>query len=245
MMRTIHFTIAYDGTDFHGWQQQPGLRTVEGALREALSRLLRYGGLLVAASRTDAGVHARGQSAHFYTGSTLDCHHMARALNRYLPPDVAVTACADAPPDFSARHNLGKHYRYELWLAAYDDPLTRRFHWWYHYPLDLDAMRAAAAQMTGTLNLRGLQMVSGKQHEETTRVVNSVTLTCAGPRVSIDIIGKSFMYKQVRAMVGVLLAVGRGRIPADAVREVLAGTAGPRRFDVAAPHGLTLMQVFY
>jgi len=244
-MHTIHLTIAYDGTEFHGWQHQPGTRTVEGVLREALDTLLGAYDDLTAASRTDAGVHARGQSVHFRTGCNLDCSHIARGLNRYLPPDVAVTACAGAPPGFSARHNFGKHYRYELWLAEYDDPLTRRYHWWYHYPLDFDAMRAAAALMTGTLDMRGLQMVSGKQHEETTRTIRAVTLTHDGPRLAIDIVGKSFMYKQVRAMVGVLLAAGRRRIPADSVRDVFAGAAGPRRFDVAPPHGLTLMHVFF
>lgn len=244
-MRTIHLTLAYDGTDFHGWQHQPGTRTVEGVLRRALDTLLGAYDDLTAASRTDAGVHARGQSVHFRTGSDLDCPHIARGLNRYLPDDVAVVACADATPDFSARHNLGKLYRYELWLAEYDDPLTRRYHWWYHYPLVLDAMRAAAALMTGTLDMRGLQMVSGKQHEETTRMINAVTLTQDGARLIIDIVGKSFMYKQVRAMVGVLLAAGRGRIAPGSVLDVFAGAAGPRRFDVAPPHGLTLMQVLF
>ncbi len=242
-MRTLRLTIAYDGTEFHGWQVQPGMRTVEGVVRDALGGMLGACGDLTAASRTDAGVHARGQTVSLSTGSEIDCVHLARGLNRHLPADVAIVACQDAAADFSARRNLGKHYRYALWLADYDDPLGRRYHWWYRYPLDCAAMQAAAPLMTGTHEMRGLQMVSGKTHEESVRTVHAVSVTCEGARLAIDVTGQSFMYKQVRAMTGVLVAVGRGRIAPEDVPAVLAGSAGARRFDVAPPQGLTLMEV--
>ncbi|MCX7846717.1 MAG: tRNA pseudouridine(38-40) synthase TruA [bacterium] len=244
-MRVIHMTVAYDGSEFHGWQEQRGLRTVQGVLREVVERVLGECRELRAASRTDAGVHARGQSVQFYTERTLECERIARGLNRYLPADVAVVRCEEAPPDFSVRCNRGKHYRYEMWLAEYDDPLERRYHWWYRYPLDVTAMAAAGREMVGTHEMNGLRMVSGKAREETVRTVDAVTVTAALPRLTIDIVGKSFMYKQVRAMVGVLVAVGRGRIAVSSVRDVIAGQAGPRRFEVAPAHGLTLMEVLY
>lgn len=244
-LRTLHLTLAYDGSHFHGWQFQPGLRTVEGVLRDAATHLLGECFNLAAASRTDAGVHARGQSVQLSTYSSLEADRIPRALNRYLPPDVAVITCRDVPPDFSVRQNLGKLYRYELWLAPYDDPLSRHLHWWYRFPLDIPAMQAAAPSLTGTRDFSGLLMTSRKPSEETVRTIHNVSISVNFPQVIIDISGKSFMYKQVRAMVGVLIAVGRGRIPVRSVPDVLEGKTSPRRFEVAPPHGLTLMQVFY
>ncbi|NLF40667.1 tRNA pseudouridine(38-40) synthase TruA [bacterium] len=245
-MRNIRLIIGYDGTSFHGWQFQPGTRTVEGELVAGLSRVLREPVKLLAASRTDSGVHARGQAANFMTESSIDLLHLLRGANSTTPYDIAVFNAAEAPLDFhSTRDAIGKHYRYCMRLADMDEPIARRTHWWYRYQLDVDAMRAAAPLLTGTRDFRGLKVKSGRPNESTVRTVTDVALSQDGADLMIDIRGKGFMYKQVRSMVGMLVAAGRGRVRVADIPALLAGDPAQRRTEVAPPHGLTLMEVFY
>jgi tRNA pseudouridine38-40 synthase len=245
-MRNLKLIIAYDGTNFHGWQKQPGTRTVEGELIAGLERLLRHNVSLWAASRTDAGVHALGQTVNCHTDSTLEATQILRAANTHTPTDMAVRDVRDVSESFnSTRDATGKHYRYELWLSDVDDPLTRHRHWWLREALDLGAMRAACPLLCGEREYGGLQVTSGKAEERTVRFVYGVSVARAGPRVTIDVRGKSFMYKMVRSMVGLLVAVGRGRVKAEEVPDMLTGDPTARRSEVVPPHGLTLMEVFY
>jgi tRNA pseudouridine38-40 synthase len=245
-MHNLKLTIAYDGSDFHGWQRQPGVRTVETELQTGLVRLLREDISFCAASRTDAGVHALGQTVNFFTASALEPERILHAANTYTPADISVREVREVPESFnSTRDALGKQYRYELWLSDVDDPLTRHVHWWLREKLDFAAMRAVCPLLHGERDFRGLQVVSGKPDEAPVRTVHSVTVERAGPRVVIDVRGKSFMYKMVRSMVGLLVAVGRGRVNVDDVPALLTGDPTARRSEVVPPHGLTLMEVYY
>jgi tRNA pseudouridine38-40 synthase len=244
-MRNVQLIIAYDGTEFHGWQAQAGVRTVQGVLAESIAACVGHPIELCGASRTDAHVHARGQSANFLTRCTWPEKNLHGALNSRLPDDLAIVALRDVDETFRSQAACGKHYQYRIWTAAVDDPLTRRHHWWYARPLEPAAMQATAALLVGTHDFRGLQVQSGKEHEETVRELHAVRVSAAGEELIIDVLGRSFMYKLVRSLVGLLVAVGRGHVPIEHVPGLLAGEPCARRSEVAPPHGLTLMRVFY
>ena len=245
-MRNIRGIVAYDGTAFCGWQIQPGMRTVQGELTEAFRRILGEQLHLIAASRTDSGVHARGQTVNIRTQNPLALDRLLKGINSGTADDVAVLALDEVAETFhSTRDALGKHYQYLLWLSEVNDPLLRYWHWWHRYPLDVERMQDAAQHLVGTRDFRGLQVSSGRPDESSIRSVASVALRREGARLVIDIHGRSFMYKQVRSMVGLLMAVGRGRVAVDEVPGLLTGDPARRRSEVAPAQGLTLMQVFY
>jgi tRNA pseudouridine38-40 synthase len=245
-MRNIKLIVAYDGTDFCGWQLQPEVRTVQGVLTEALHTILREPIELNASSRTDAGVHAYGQTVNFITGSSIEPGKLLRGTNSRSPVDVSVQQVEEVDESFHSTFDAtGKHYRYSVWRGQADDPLTRRYHWWYTYPVAIDAAREAAQLLTGTHDFKGLQVNSGKENEATLRTISRIDITEADERLFIDIYGKGFMYKQVRSMVGLILAVGRGKIASAEVPAVIAAGPEQRRTDVVPPQGLTLMKVYY
>lgn len=245
-MRNIKLIVAYDGTDFCGWQYQPSVRTVQGILTEALRKILRDQIVLTAASRTDAGVHAYGQTSNFYTDNDIDLGKLIKGTNSRSPGDVSVLNAEEADEAFHSTHDaVGKHYRYTIWRGTADNPLNRRFHWWYTYRVDTSAIHAAACHMTGTHDFKGIQVNSGKQQEETVRTVSRIHITEDGEQLHINIFGKGFMYKQVRSMVGLMMAAGRGKVSPDAIPAIISGDPSNRYADVAPPKGLILMKVYY
>ena len=245
-MRKIKLIIAYDGTDFHGWQIQPEVRTVAGEIKFALEKILRHEISLTAASRTDTGVHALGQTADFHTDNSIETGKLLHALNGVLPDDVAVKSIEEVSEDFHSTHNAkGKHYRYTIRLCETDDPLTRKYHWWYHHKLDVDKIIDAAKFLTGTVDFIGLEINSGNPDVETIREISEIKIIREDDDLIIDIFGKSFMYKLVRSMIGLLIAAGNGKIQLEEIPEILSGKNEHRRTDVAPPQGLTLIEVFY
>jgi tRNA pseudouridine38-40 synthase len=245
-MRKIKLIIAYDGTDFHGWQIQPEVRTVSGEIKSALEKILRHEISLTAASRTDAGVHALGQTADFHTDNSIETGKLLLALNGVLPDDVAVKSVEEVSEDFHSTHKAkGKHYRYFIRLSGIDDPLSRKYHWWYHHKLDVDKIIDATKFLTGTVDFKGLEINSGKPDVETIREISEIKIVRDGDDLIIDIFGKSFMYKLVRSMVGLLVAAGNGKIQLEEIPEILSGKNAHRKTDVAPPHGLTLVEVYY
>lgn len=244
-MRNVQLIIAYDGTNFHGWQAQAGVRTVQGVLTETCAALLQHPVLLTAASRTDAKVHARGQTANFITTCAWPAANLLGALNNRLPDDLAIVALRDVDEAFRSQAACGKHYQYRIWTAVVDDPLLRHLHWWHARPLDLAAMQAAAALLVGTHDFIGLQVQSGKEHEATVREIFAVRVTPHAEEIVIDVLGRSFMYKLVRSLVGLLVAAGRGRVRLEDAPGLLAGAPARRRSEVAPAHGLTLVRVFH
>jgi tRNA pseudouridine38-40 synthase len=245
-MRNIKLIVAYDGTDFCGWQFQPAVRTVQGILTDALRKILHEQIVLTAASRTDAGVHAYGQTVNFYTGNDIDLGKLIKGTNSRSPGDISVWNAEEADEEFHSTYDaIGKHYRYTIWKGIADNPLTRRFHWWYTYPVDTNAINAAARHMTGTHDFRGLQVNSGKPQEETVRSVSRIQVTENAEQLYIDVFGKGFMYKQVRSMAGLIMAAGRGKVDPDMVPAIISGEPVKRYADVAPPQGLTLMKVYY
>lgn len=247
MNRNIKLVIAYDGTDFHGWQTQPGVRTVQEELAGVLRRVVGHPLELIGASRTDAGVHARGQVANLHTSSPMPVDNLRRAIQDRLPEDVAIVQAREVPPDFHAtRAARGKLYRYRLYHASARpvEHLLNRYCWHVWYRLDLDVMRAAAAALIGQHDFAGFAN-QGSPRASTVRTIQRIEIERRAREVFIDVAGDGFLYNQVRIVVGTLIEIGRGHWPVTRTREIiesrergLAGTTAPAQ-------GLCLQWVRY
>lgn len=249
-MARYRVLVAYDGTDFSGWQRQADRRSVQQTIEEALLPL-SPGGAPVdvnGSGRTDAGVHARGQVAHFDLAREIAGPSLRRALNDRLPEDVRVLRAEPAPPDFDARRSAhGKEYRYRVWNAEVADPVLRRYRLRVSRALDLAAMRRAAASFVGEHDFAAFTANPQRPVESTVRRVFSVEVAAEddSPEVEIRVSGEGFLYKMVRSMAGFLLAVGTGKERPEAVAEVLASRVRTARVESAPAQGLTLWRVWY
>jgi len=275
MPRRIKLTLEYDGTDFFGWQTQDrpkegkdarhSVRTVQGELERALNKLTGVSIRVVGAGRTDEGVHALGQVASFTLpdATGLITEQLTLALNAHLPADMSVTQAEDAPEDFNAMGSAcGKLYRYLLFNRRQRSAVRLRTHWHVRFPLDTDAMHAAAQHFVGRHDFTALavalaetqskRVLAGKRALETVRtIVRAEVRACGsfdsaeGNEIAFEVEGEGFMYKMVRGMVGSLVEVGRGRQAPGWISEMLASkdrrNAGPS----APSKGLYLMRVMY
>jgi tRNA pseudouridine38-40 synthase len=243
---TFRFRLEYDGAEFEGWQVQPRRRTVQGELEKALRRVTGRRCAVTGAGRTDAGVHAQAQVASARVATRLAPESLRRALNAVLPKDLAVLALEPAPEAFHARRDArAKHYRYAIWNAPTRSPLRVRTHWNVRTPLDLAAMRAAAAELLGTRDFAALR-ASGGSTRTSVRTLERLEISGeSGDEVRLDFEGSGFLRHMVRNAVGTLVEVGRGRRSPASVAALLAGgdrrAAGP----TAPAHGLTLVEVRY
>jgi tRNA pseudouridine38-40 synthase len=240
-------TIAYDGTDFHGWQRQPGVRTVQGVIEDVARRVLREPMSVVGASRTDAGVHAAGQVAHFALLRDVPAANVQRALSQRLPVDVTVVSAEEVGLEFHATRDARcKQYCYRIYAdrARPVEQLAQRFAWHVWWPLDLERMRAAAELLVGRHDFVAFAG-AGSPRLSTVRSVTRLDVRRVEREVRIEVEGDGFLYNQVRNMVGTLVEIGRGHWPPLRAGEILAARdrrlAGP----TAPPHGLCLMWVRY
>ncbi|MHC4392351.1 MAG: tRNA pseudouridine(38-40) synthase TruA [Planctomycetota bacterium] len=242
--RTIKLTIEYDGTDFHGWQVQPQLRTVQGVLEDALTGLFGVPTRPVGAGRTDAGVHALGQVASFVTEHPIPCHGLVRALNTRLGKDVAVRSAELEAEGFNARFSArGKWYQYRILRAPLRRPLLERTTHRVAWRLDLEAMQAAGRALEGTRDFRALAKAC--EDRPTVRTLTSVDVSEAGGIVFVDVRGDGFLYNMVRTIAGTLLDAGRGRLSPSEVPGMLAAKDRAAAGPTLPAKGLTMMQVYY
>ena len=264
-MRTILLTIAYDGTDYYGWQIQPDRPTVQGEIEKALRRVTGQEIPINGTGRTDRGVHAMGQCATFRIGDGIPTDRIAYALNNSLPGGIRILRAEEKPEGFHARFDAkGKTYRYRLLLdAAGKDSeaaplLYLRDHvYQVKQPLDVAAMRKAAAAMEGTHDFACFQAAGGEERETTVRTVYRVELTERflsegffpeekGAHVlDIDVTGDGFLYNMVRIMAGTLVDVGSGRIDAAEMPAIIDSLDRARAGHTAPPQGLYLMRVYF
>jgi tRNA pseudouridine38-40 synthase len=246
-VRGFRLTLEYDGSRFHGWQVQPGgRRTVQGVLEEALRRVGGGAGRALGAGRTDAGVHAEGQVAGVWLATELDPAQLARALNGLLPPDLAVVACEPAPEGFHPRYAArAKLYCYRIWNGACRSPLRQARVHWVRTPLDLRAMREAAALLVGTHDFAAFQ-AAGSDVATTLRTLARVDVSgVAGGDVAIEVVGDGFLRHMVRILAGTLIDVGLGRRAAASMPALLAGRDRSRAGRTAPAQALTLVRVEY
>jgi tRNA pseudouridine38-40 synthase len=242
-MPVVRLALAYDGTDFHGWQRQPGGRTVQGVLEDALELLLRDAPKLSVAGRTDAGVHARGQVVSF--DADADPERIQRALNGMLGPEVVVTDARLATGGFDARHSAtAREYRYRIDVGAVADPFTARYVW--HRPSEpaVAEMRRAASLLVGERDFASFcRRPPGD--ESTVRYLERLSIVRDDDRVEIAARANAFLHQMVRSLVGTLVAVGEGGVPAGSMPAILEAENRSAAGPVAPPHGLTLERVFY
>lgn len=244
-MRRIHLTVEYDGTAYAGWQRQANAMTVQEKLEIALCRLTGETIVLSGASRTDAGVHAMGQSAHFDTACRIPADKFSYALNTLLPPDIRVVASAEVPMSFHARFSTkGKRYRYLFHAAPHACAIGRNTHAHVIYPLDVQAMHREAQDLIGEHDFAAFA-ASGSVVKDTVRRIYRAEVTRQGNEICLIVEGSGFLYNMVRIIAGTLVGVGSGKLAPGAFRRAIESK---NRLDlgVTAPaHGLTLMEVFY
>ncbi|MBN2341327.1 MAG: tRNA pseudouridine(38-40) synthase TruA [Deltaproteobacteria bacterium] len=244
-MPVYKLTIEYNGFKFSGWQIQRNAETVQGVLQRALHTALRQPVALQGASRTDAGVHAVGQTASFSFPFELDTHRLARSLCALSKPDIAVTNVELVNDDFNARFSAkGKHYIYRVLNRSAPSPLHGHLSWHVAASLDLLLMRECAAQLVGTHHFGGFR-AADCERENTERTLTDVRIVETGTLLEIHVKGTAFLKNMVRIIAGTLVDIGRGALPENTIT-VLFDTQNRTLAGRTAPAcGLTLMEVFY
>src|SRR5713101_2307965 len=244
-MRNIKLTLSYDGSDFFGWQTQPGFRTVQETLEAAITELTGERVHAKASGRTDTGVHAVGQVVNFYTTTRHPPDVLVRALNAHLPPDVVIREAADVPQAFDAKRDAQrKLYRYVIHDGAVPDPFLRRYCHQSRHALDADAMRRAAQCLFGRHDFRSFE-TDWPNRMSSVRTITHLAVSRLGNWIWLDVEADGFLYNMVRAIAGTLMNVGRGYWPASQVPAILQ--AGDRRLagPTSPAQGLFLMRVTY
>ena len=242
----VKLVVAYDGTNYCGWQVQPNGITVEEVLNRALSELLGEEITVTGASRTDAGVHSLGNVAVFETNTRMPAEKISYALNQRLPEDIAVQDSAEVPEDFHPRFSRSrKTYEYRILNRRFPMPTLRKDTYFYHQPLDVEKMREAAAFLVGEYDFTSFSSV----HAQTNTFVRTIyALTVERGEddvIRIRVTGNGFLYNMVRIIAGTLIQVGAGRIAPEEMPVILEARnrewAGP----TAPAHGLTMMGIEY
>ena len=244
-MRRIQLIIEYDGTNYAGWQRQSNALAVQQVVEEALSRLTDEHVVLHGASRTDAGVHALGQCAHFDTDSRIPGEKFSYAVNTMLPPDIRIRYSQDAPQGFHARFSArGKRYRYLFYDAPHAGALNRLTHAHSIYPLNDERMHREALALLGTHDYSAFA-ASGSVVRDTVRTIWRADVTRDGNDVMLVVEGNGFLYNMVRIIAGTLRDIGSGKLEPGALARAI-DTGNRLDLGVTAPaHGLTLVEVFY
>jgi len=247
-VRHIRLVVEYDGTTLCGWQRQPNGPTVQAHLEDALAQLLQHEVTVIGASRTDAGVHARGQVASFRTERAIPLHGIRRGTNSLLPAIIAVREADECADDFHPRFSAtGKHYRYTILARPDRAPLLRDRAWHVPEAIDLARMQAGAEPLLGEHDFSAFR-AAGCTARTTHRRIDDITIERAGEMaelVTVDVRGNAFLRNMVRILVGTLMEVAIGRREVAQVAEILASLDRTRAGITAPAHGLELMEVRY
>jgi len=248
-MRHFKLTIAYDGTDFHGWQMQANKPTIQGELVNVLQRLTQEKIFVHGAGRTDAGVHALGQVASFHTHSALSAQEFQRAMNALLPPTIRVVEAEEVGPDFHARWSaLGKTYQYRLYRGKVVPPPLWRYVLHYPFPLDEDAMRNAAARFVGVHDFTAFAASADSEDEDRERATgreiyaSELARSVNNEELVFTVSGRSFLRYMVRKMVGTLLEVGRGRLKPEDIDRLYESKDRSKAGPTVPPQGLVMVE---
>ncbi len=245
-VRRFRITVMYDGTAYGGWQIQPNANTVQAELQAVLKRLGGSDVHVHGSGRTDAGVHARGQVAHFDFPRPFTPEALVRAMNACLPDDIRVMEAAIVPDGFHARKSAtGKEYRYFIWNAPVMSPTERLYHVHVPEPLDVATMQAAAGVLIGRHDFAAFSANPNRFVETTVRTIQSLTVARLDEQITIAVHGDGFLYKMVRSLAGWLIRVGRGEVSSEQTAGILASCERTARVPTAPPQGLFLWQVDY
>ncbi len=247
-MRRIRITLAYEGTDYHGWQVQPGLATIQGALENVLGQIEGAPVKVYGSGRTDAGVHALAQVAAFSLANPIPPDNLRRAMNRLLAPAIRVLSAEEAPADFHPRFQArSKTYEYRIWRGEVCPPFERRYAQHHPYPLDEGRLIETAPVFEGQHDFSAF--AASDERDEAggskVRVVFSSRAQRSGNLLLYRVRGSGFLKHMVRNMVGSLLEVGKGNLAAGELRALLAAPPGARAGPTAPACGLFLVEVEY
>lgn len=255
MPRNFRLTLAYDGSEFHGWQVQPGKATVQGTLQQALQRLLQgptdgSTPLPQGSGRTDAGVHALAQVASVEFDTPMPAGNLRTALNGVLPPAVRVLEAVEAPAGFHARKSArGKTYRYRIFRGDICPPFLSRYVTHYPYPLDEAAMAAAARVVVGEHDFTSFAAVDPEKGKDegtsNVRAISDSRFTREGDELAYTVSGSGFLHHMVRNLVGTFLLVGKGTLKVDDIARILAAKDRSAAGATAPANGLYLVKVEY
>lgn len=239
--------VSYDGTNYSGWQVQPNLRTVQGEIERLLAEMTGQKHVRVESSgRTDAGVHARAQVAHFDLPKKVQPKYFMRGLNAQLDHDIRITSFEQVSDDFHARFSaVGKEYRYFIYNGLIVPPTKRLYRLQEGRPLDVERMRQAADLIVGTHDFAPFAANRRVPIKDTVRTINSFYVRKHGADITLEVQGNGFLYKMVRGLAGFLVHVGMGRLEPEAALDILEHGKRTAKVQTAQPHGLFLWKVFY
>lgn len=248
VMRNIKLTVAYDGTNYFGFQEQnrTGLSTIQEKLEQCISFLAGARIKIIGAGRTDAGVHARGQVVNFDAGGwNIPTARIPRALNGILPADIAVIGCADVAEDFHSRFSaVEKVYKYTIHNAPIPDPFRRRYSYFFPRDLDMESMLAGATYLQGDHDFSAFK-AQGTTVKSAVRTIYNISIERNGEMIGLVFTGSGFLRHMVRIMVGTLIQVGLKKYPPEHVKSILLSGERARAGPTAPPNGLCLMSVRY
>lgn len=252
MARNFKLVVAYDGTDFHGWQVQPGLSTIQGTIAEAIQRITGEEVLPQGSGRTDAGVHAMGQVVSFVIESPIPAAGLVIALNDHLSPSIRVVTAEEVPEDFHARKSAhAKSYRYRIFRGDICPPFVARYVYHHPYPLHERAMMAAASEVVGEHDFTSFAAVDPERGREGEPVSNVRTIFCScwernGDELVYTIRGSGFLQHMVRNLVGTFLLVGKGTLAPEDIKPIIEAKNRSANPGATAPaSGLCLLNVEY
>ncbi len=244
-MKRVKLTVAYDGTNYHGWQIQPNGNTIEEELNRHLSELLKEEIKVTGASRTDAGVHALGNVAVFDTRAKMPAEKISYALNTRLPADIRIQDSSEVAADFHPRFcDTVKTYEYRILNRRFPDPTKRLYSFFYYYPLDVQRMKEGAAYLVGEHDFRAFCTMK-PELENTVRTIYSLDVEKTGDMIVLRVTGSGFLYNMVRIITGTLLRVGGGFYEPEYVRTILESRDRELAGETARPEGLTLVEIKY
>lgn len=243
-MRVL-LVVAYDGTNYHGWQRQENAVSVESVLTDELTRVLKENIELIGASRTDAGVHALGNVAVFDTNTTIPADKICFAVNQSLPADIRVVKSYEVAEDFHPRYTeCTKTYEYVIANEKIYNPLNRLYSYGVYYPLDVDKMQEAAKYLEGEHDFAGF-CSAGSQVKTTVRTIYHAEVVKQGSLISLRVTGNGFLYNMVRIIAGTLVEVGKGYIVPKDMPAIIASKDRRQAGPTAPAQGLKLIEIIY
>ena len=244
-MKRIGLVVAYDGTNYCGWQTQPNGITVQGVLNDTLSELLGEKIETIGASRTDAGVHALGNVAVFDTSARMPADKISYALNTRLPQDIRIQDSCEVAPDFHPRFQKTiKTYEYRILNRKFPDPTRRLNSFFYYYPLDVVKMQEASLYLVGEHDFKSF-CTEKPEVTNTVRTIYSLEVKKEQDMITICVRGNGFLYNMVRIISGTLIRVGGGFIEPCQIKEILEAKDRTLAGETARPEGLTLVEIAY
>jgi tRNA pseudouridine38-40 synthase len=246
LMRNIKLLIDYDGANYQGWQVQPKGPTIQGIIEEKLGLLTGESIRLIGSGRTDAGVHALGQVAHFKTQSQMDAHSMQRALNSLLPSDIVIQKIEEVEEGFHARrHSKSKVYEYRILNRSLRSPFHHGYAWYIHQRLDFKEMGKATRWLIGEHDFSSFRSVGTPTRTAVRRVIQAEWKRGRNGLIRFEIEANGFLKQMVRAIVGTLVEVGKGKMSSDEFRRILESKDRKKAGPTAPAHGLFLKEVKY